>query len=73
MAIPSPAPGTPQTFDKAYVATALTALGVFLSFWFADADKFTTKDILEALLAALISSGITGFGTAKKANKAKNA
>lgn len=63
MSNPSPAPGTPQSAHKAYIATALTAIGTFVSFWIADVDPFTAKEIGQGCLLALIASGLTGGAT----------
>lgn len=48
---------------KAYVSAALSALATFLVYWIADPGKFTQEDFLQALLAAVIASGLTGGGT----------
>jgi hypothetical protein len=48
---------------KAYVATALTAVGTFVTYWIADTDPFTAKEMGEAALAALVASGLTGGAT----------
>lgn len=53
---------------KAYAATALTAVGAFVTFWIADTDPFTTKEIGAAALAALAASGLTGAATYKVRN-----
>lgn len=59
----SPAPGTPQTGTKAYVASAISFLAIFVGIWVADVDPFTGKEVAAAIVTALIGSGITG-GTA---------
>lgn len=56
---------------KAYIATALTAVGTFAAYWIADKDPFTAKEIGEAALAALVASGLTGGATFQVKNPKK--
>lgn len=68
----SPAPGAPQTPHKAYAASGIVAVGVFLAFWLLDDGKhFTKDDLQEALTAALVLSGLAGGGTFAVKNKPK--
>lgn len=67
----SPAPGTPQTAYKAYAAAALSFLALVLAYWIADAGSFTSKDLGEAILTALVGSGVTGGVTRYVRNAAK--
>jgi hypothetical protein len=53
----------PKRPYKAIAATVLTAVGTFIAYWVADADPFTSKDVGEAALAALIASGLVGGTT----------
>lgn len=53
----------PKRPYKAIAATALTAIGTFVAYWISDSDAFTSKDVGEAFLAAVIASGITGGAT----------
>lgn len=53
----------PKRPYKAYIATALTAVGTFVTFWIADTDPFTMKEIGAAALAALAASGLAGGAT----------
>jgi hypothetical protein len=53
----------PKRPYKAYVATALTAIGTFVTFWVADTDPFTAKEAAQAALAGLVASGLTGGAT----------
>ena len=69
--VPSPAPGTPQTATKAYVATALAFVTSFITFWIADVDPFTAKEVAQGLVLAAIGSGITGGTTLVVRNRAK--
>lgn len=68
---PSPAPGTPQSGTKAYLATALTVLTVFASIWISDDDPFTKKEVVQALITGLISGGVVGVPTYAVRNRAK--
>lgn len=68
---PSPAPGTPQTGTKAYLATALSAAAVFVAIWIKDTDPFTAKEAAEAALTGLVASGVVGIPTYVVRNKAK--
>ena len=56
-------PGVPQTPTKAVVSTVATALVVFVGFWINDEDPFTKKEAAEALITAVVGSGIVGAGT----------
>lgn len=67
----SPAPGTPQTGYKAYVAAGFMAVGTFVTAWVADTAPFTGKEAAAAAVAAVIASGITGVTTFRVRNKAK--
>lgn len=67
----SPAPGTPQTGAKAYVATGLAAVVAFVLYWIADEDPFTAKEAAEGAVAALIGSGVVGVPTYFTRNKPK--
>lgn len=53
----------PKRPYKAIAATALTAIGTFVAWWISDTGDFTSKEVGEAILAALIASGITGGAT----------
>lgn len=64
--VPNPVPAVeadPKRPWKAYVATALTAVAAFVTYWIADPGTFDAKDVGEAFLAALVASGLTGVGT----------
>jgi hypothetical protein len=73
----SPAPGTPQTADKAKAAGVISAVGTgvatFVGIWVADTDPFTAKEIAAALVASVVTSGVlgtlTGIVTYKTPNK----
>jgi hypothetical protein len=67
----SPEPGTPQTGYKAYVATGLSFLATFGGFWIADTDPFTSKEVVQGLITAGVSSGIIGAATFTVKNRAK--
>lgn len=67
----SPAPGTPQTATKAYVAAGLAALVTFVGIWVADADPFTLKEIAAGLVSAVVASGVIGVGAYYAPNQAK--
>lgn len=67
----TPAPGTPQTGTKAYVATALTFITTFVGVWIADTDPFTAKEVAGALVTAAVASGITGGATYVTANRVR--
>lgn len=58
-----PVPADPKRPYKAYAATALAALSIFVTAWVADTDPFTAKEIAAAVVASLIGSGITGATT----------
>ena len=66
-------PADPKRPYKAYAATVLAGLSVFVSAWVADTDPFTTKEIVAALVAAVIGSGITGATTYAVVNPPKPA
>lgn len=68
----SPTPGTPQTSTKAYVAAALSFVAAFVTYWIADVDPFTSKEVGEAALTAAIAAGIIGGSTHTIKNKAKS-
>lgn len=65
----SPAPGVPQTGTKAYVSAALAFVVAFATYYIADVDPFTKKEIVEALIIAAIGSGLAGGGTYVAKNK----
>jgi len=67
----SPAPGTPQTGRKAYVATALTVAVAFVTLWVKDTDPFTAKEAAQDLVTALVSGGVVGVPTWYTRNRAK--
>jgi len=67
----SAAPGTPQTSTKAVVATLLSAVAGFVTYWVADKDPFTAKEAGNAVLLAIGASGLTGGGTWVAQNKPK--
>lgn len=67
----SPAPGVPQTPTKAYVATILTFVASFVTYWIADKDPFTAKEIGEAAVTAAVAAGIIGGGTYGTKNRPK--
>lgn len=58
----------PSRPHKAYVASALAAVGTFVAYWVADTDPFTAKEVGQALIAALVASGVTGGATFKVPN-----
>jgi len=53
----------PKRPYKAIAATAITAVGTFVAYWISDTDAFTSKEVGEAALAALIAAGLTGGAT----------
>lgn len=63
----------PKRPYKAYIATALSALGTFVAVWVADTDPFTLKEAANAALAALVASGLTGGATFAVRNPQKGA
>ena len=65
----SPAPGTPQTPYKAYVATALTVVSGFVLAWVADTDPFTAKEAASAAIMSLVAGGVVGLPTYLTKNK----
>ncbi len=68
----SPAPGTPQSATKAYIATGLAFLGVFLTALLAewtDTDPLSARDFVVALAAGVVSGGVTGGVTYQVANR----
>ena len=65
-----PVPADPKRPWKAYVATGVSALSIFVTAWVADVDPFTSKEIAAAVVAALIGAGLTGAGTFAIANPA---
>jgi len=68
----SPAPGTPQTPTKAYVALVVAFIAAFgtslLTVW-TDSDPLSTRDFVVALVFALVGSGITGGAVFTVQNK----
>lgn len=69
----SPAPGTPQTPTKAYVATALAFLVVVAGLWINDDGGTTSKEIVSWIISGLIACGLTGGATYAVSNKPKAA
>lgn len=67
----SPAPGTPQTATKAYVATAISFVTTFVGVWVADTDPFTAKEVAQGLVTAAVASGLTGGATFVVKNRTK--
>jgi hypothetical protein len=63
MTVHSPAPGVPQTPTKAVASGVVSFFVLFGMYYVADVDPFTKKEIVEALILAVIGSGLTG-GTA---------
>ena len=66
-----PVPADPKRPYKMYVATAVSALSIFVTAWVSDTDPFTSKEIAAAVVASLIGAGLTGAGTFAIANPAK--
>ena len=66
-----PVPADPKRPFKAYIATAVSALSIFVTAWVSDVDPFTSKEIAAAVVAALIGAGLTGAGTFAIANPPK--
>ena len=66
-----PVPADPKRPFKAYIATAVSALSIFVTAWVSDTDPFTSKEIAAAVVAALIGAGLTGAGTFAIANPPK--
>ena len=58
-----PVPADPRRPWKAYIATAVSALSIFVTAWVSDTDPFTAKEIGAAVVAALLGAGLTGAGT----------
>ena len=58
-----PVPADPRRPLKAYIATAVSALSIFVTAWVSDTDPFTAKEIGAAVVAALLGAGLTGAGT----------
>lgn len=56
----SPAPGTPQTGAKAYAATAVAFIVIFVGAWIADDGGVTAKEVASWVLMSVIGSGLTG-------------
>jgi len=72
MADTTPAPGTPQTGRKAYVAAALAGVGTFVTAWIVDTDPFTGKEAAAAALgAAAVVAPIVGIPVYWLKNRAK--
>jgi hypothetical protein len=67
----SPAPGTPQTGTKAVVAAVVSAVVAFIMYWVVDPGAFTGADVVEALVAAVLASGLTGVPTYVIPNRTK--
>ena len=68
-----PVPADPKRPLKAYIATAVSALSIFVTAWVSDTDPFTAKEIGAAVVAALLGAGLTGAGTFAIANPPKPA
>ena len=66
-----PVPADPKRPLKAYIATAVSALSIFVTAWVSDTDPFTAKEIGAAVVAALLGAGLTGAGTFAIANPPK--
>lgn len=66
----SPAPGVPQTPYKAYAATVLAFVTIFVSAWIADDNGTNFQEVLTWVISALVGSGITGATTYQVKNKA---
>ena len=66
-----PVPADPRRPWKAYIATAVSALSIFVTAWVSDTDPFTAKEIGAAVVAALLGAGLTGAGTFAIANPPK--
>ena len=66
-----PVPADPKRPVKAYIATAVSALSIFVTAWVSDTDPFTAKEIGAAVVAALLGAGLTGAGTFAIANPPK--
>jgi hypothetical protein len=71
MSTPSPAPGTPQTSTKAYVAAALTFVVLVLGSWIADDGGTSLKEFGEWVVAGIVGSGLVGVPVHLTRNKAK--
>jgi hypothetical protein len=75
MSSSSPAPGTPQTADKAKAAAAVTgllmALAVGVARYFDDKNGTNFTEILSAVAAGVAGAGATGYATFSTRNKAK--
>jgi hypothetical protein len=67
----SPAPGTPQTSDKAIWSAVVGFLVAVGGYYVADDDPFTRKELVEAFLLGLIATGLTGGVTFAVKNKPK--
>jgi hypothetical protein len=67
----SPAPGTPQTGAKAYIAGAIAFTTAVGGYYVADDDPFTRKEMVEAFLMGLGSLGLGGVLTYVLPNRAK--
>ena len=67
----SPAPGVPQTPYKAWAATALAFLTIFVSAWIADDGGTSGKEVMTWIISALVGSGLTGVTTFQVKNKPK--
>lgn len=69
----SPAPGTPQTPDKAKVAAVLTGalvtILVALARYFDDKNGTDLSELLSALGVGVASGGATGVATYKTKNR----
>lgn len=66
----SPAPGTPQTGTKAYVAAALAFAAIVLTQWISDDGGVTGKELASWILMGIVGSGLTGGVTYTTKNKA---
>lgn len=71
----SPAPGTPQTADKAKVAATVAGLLVsvllVLAMYFDDRNGTNWAEILMALVGGVGTAGATGVATFQAKNRAK--
>lgn len=61
----------PKRPIKAYAATALAFLSLFVAYWIADEDPFTLKEAGAGLLTAALGSGLTGGVTFSVKNPLK--
>lgn len=65
----SPAPGTPQTADKAKVATAITTIGGVLTFLISYFPDNNNVQLWGGLILGLLTVVATGYGVYQVPNK----